>query len=201
MKRRKDNKLIVVLEWICGIALVFALITTTWAMFEYKDRNGSFLPKMDKPSESPAVSDGVLPAAITPPPDASKLEMDPGATSETPAPQQIEEEENGVCVAGFKTMRIAANKTEIAVDFENPPENEGEYLMTFELLFPISDGSYETLYSSGLVEAGQHIRNINLLHPIAAGTYENCILRIQPYYVSDRSPASTAQVNFTLYAG
>ena len=200
MKRRRESTLVVILEWICGIAAVLALVSTTWASFVYKDRNGSFLPKLDSPKVTATMEAGSLPAGRNQIPNANSLEMDPNASSATPVPQQSQGEAiKNVSIAGFKTLRIAANTTEVTVDFYNPPSNEGEFLMTFELLLPAA-GGYETVYSSGLVDAGQHIRNISLSHPVAAGTYENCILRIQPYFTSDRSPANTAEVSFTLFA-
>ena len=202
-KRKQDSKLIIVLEWICGFALGVAIITTTWACFVYRDRNGSFFPKQMNSkvsSSSSSTSDSFLPAS-TPIPDGSNLPMDPNATSETPVPKQSQVEPvKNVSIAGFKTLHIAADTPNVTVDFYNPLSNENEFLTTFELLLPTADGSQESVYSSGLVEAGNHITSITLSHPINRGTYENCILRVQPYFVSDRSPANTAEVVFTLYA-
>ena len=105
-----------------------------------------------------------------------------------------------VSVAGFKTLHIPADTPNVSVDFYNPESNKDEFLMTFELLLASADGSYESVYSSGLVEAGNHITSITLARPLARGTYENCVLRVQPYFVADRNPANTAEVVFTLYA-
>ena len=105
-----------------------------------------------------------------------------------------------ISIAGFKTLRIDANTTNVSVDFYNPEHNEGLYQMTFELLLPSSGGSYESVYTSGRVEAGKHIREIALSHPVPRGTFENCILHIQPYFISDGKPANTADITFTLYA-
>ena len=202
-KRKQDSKLIIALEWMCGIALGVALISTTWACFVYRDRNGSFFPNQmnSKISSSPSSSsDSLLPAA-TPIPDGSNLQMDPNATSETPVPKQSQVDPlKNVSVAGFKTLHIAADTPNVTVDFYNPSKNENEFLMTFELLLPTADGLQESVYSSGLVEAGDHITAITLSHPVARGVYEKCVLRIQPYFVADRSPANTAEVVFTLYA-
>ncbi len=200
MRMKKGNTFVLVLEWICIFAIVLAMVSTIWAAIVYKERNGSFLPKMDSTKGSVSKNAEVLSVAKTPLPNANNLEMDPNASLATSAPLQIQEEEKGICVAGFKTLKIAANQKDVTVDFENPIENEGRFLMTFELLLPTVGESYESVYSSGLVDAGQHIRNISLLHPITAGTYEDCILRIQPYFTSDRSPANTAEVSFTLFA-
>ena len=202
-KKQGASTLVMVLEWICGFALGIALISTTWACFVYRDRNGSFFPKMmtnNASSSSVSTSDSLLPVS-TPIPDGSKLQPDPNATSETPVPKQTEPESiRNVSVAGFKTLHIAADTPNVSVDFYNPSSNEGNFTMTFELLLPSTDGSHESVYSSGLVEAGKHITAITLSHPVARGIYENCILRIQPYFVSDLSPANTAEAVFTLYA-
>ena len=37
-------------------------------------------------------------------------------------------------------------------------------------------------------------------YPIPQGIYENCILRVQPYFISDHTPGNTADVTFTLTA-
>ena len=197
-KRKQDSKLVIVLEWICGFALGVALISTTWACFVYKERNGSFLPKMDNRSLVSSDSDTIH-EEITPPSDI--IQWDQMDIPETPAPNQPQDEtEKGVSIAGFKTLRIDANTTNVSVDFYNPSVNGGTYLISFEFLFPGQDGSYESIYSSGMVEAGYHIRNITLSRPIPRGTYEDCILRMQPYLVSDGSAANTADISFTLYA-
>ena len=200
-RRRKESTLIVVLEWICGIAVICAIVTTTWASLVYRDRNGRFFPEMESSRVTSNEEAKSLSSAVTHLPNANNLEMDPNASSATPIPQQTQGETiKNVSIAGFKTLKFAANTTEVAVDFYNPTSNEGEFLMTFELFLPTASGDYENVYSSGLVDAGQHIRNIRLSHSVSKGTYENCILRIQPYFTSDGSPASTAEVSFTLYA-
>ncbi len=201
-KKQGVGTLVRVMEWICGFSLCLALISTIWACFVYRDRNGSFLPKLntDVSSLSFSSSNTILPVSNHIP-DGSKLQLDPGATSETPVPKQTQTEPiKNVTVAGFKTLHIAANTQDVSVDFYNPPSNKGKFLMTFELLLPTAEGSQESIYSSGLVEAGNHITAITLSHPVARGTYEKCVLRIQPYFVSDRSPANTAEVVFTLFA-
>ena len=201
MKRRKESTLIIVLEWICGIAAVLAIITTSLATFVYKERNGRFLPEMEQKKAAVYTDKNMLSTAKTPQLNANNLQKDPNASSETPIPQQPQGQGiKNVSIAGFKTLTIAANTTEIIVNFYNPTANEGEFQITFELLLPTANGEYETMYKSGLVYAGQHIRNISLAHPVEAGTYENCILRIQPYFISDGNPASMAEVSFTLFA-
>ena len=201
-KNKQGNKLIIILQWLGGFVLGLAIISTIWACFVYRDRNGSFLPKLNAATASnlSSSSDMHLPAS-TPIPDGNKLQLDPNATSKTPDPQKSETEPiKNVSIAGFKTLHIAADTLNVSVDFFNPESNKENFFTAFELLLPTADGSYESVYSSGLVEAGNHITSITLSHPIARGTYENCIFRVQPYFVSDRSPANMAEAVFTLYA-
>ena len=201
MRRKKENTLLRILIWICSFAIVLALVSTGWAAVVYRERNGSFLPKFESSDSAPAPDERITFGAPTPPPDAGSLERDPNATSDAPAPKQTQEtDQKDVSMMGFRTLKIAANTTQVDVDFYNPPSNEGEYLMTFELLFPTEGGSYESVYSSGLVAAGEHIRNITLSHPVGQGKIDNCILRIQPYYAASKAPANSAEVVFTLYA-
>ena len=201
-KNKQGNKLIIILQWLGGFVLGLAIISTIWACFVYRDRNGSFLPKLNAATASnlSSSSDMNLPAS-TPVPDGSKLQLDPNATSETRMLNSTQSEPiKNVSVAGFKTLHIPADTPNVSVDFYNPELNKDEFLMTFELLLPSADGSYESVYSSGLVEAGNHITSITLARPLTRGTYENCVLRVQPYFVADRNPANTAEVVFTLYA-
>ena len=109
-------------------------------------------------------------------------------------------ENPNISIPGYESLDFKAGKTKQSVDFYNPESNKDEFLMTFELLLASADGSYESVYSSGLVEAGNHITSITLVRPLTRGTYENCVLRVQPYFVADRNPANTAEVVFTLYA-
>lgn len=200
MKRKKESTLITVLEWICGITLVAAIVTTVWASLAYRDRNGRFLPGMKETVAEPAKPQ-TLQSAGTLMPNASDLERDPNATSATPVPQQVQEGAfKNVSVAGFKSLRITANTTEVSVDFYNPEDNKGEYLMTFEMLLPTTSGEYESVYTSGLVDAGQHLRNISLSRPVPMGVYEKCMLRVQPYFAKSGDPTNVAEILFTLTA-
>ena len=201
-KKQEVSTLVKVLEWICGVTLCIALFSTIWACFVFRDRNGSFLPNMNnKDSASSFSTLGTLPAGQHSGLNAFSIPVDPNATFESPALQQTQGESlKNISIAGFKTLRIDANTTNVSVDFYNPEYNIGIYSFTFELLLPSPEGSYESVYTSGMVEAGKHIRNITLSHPVPGGTYENCILHIQPYFISDGKPANTADITFTLYA-
>ena len=195
---KKQGKLLKIILYLGIVVCTFAFVANLFAMMKYLNEHGSLLPKQGGPPPVIVIqpSDVVLPSS---PPDAWNLPIQPGDAA-VPVPAPSVDPISNVSIAGFKTLSIPANTKDVTVDFYNPSSNEGKFMMTFELLFPMPDGTSITLYSSGLLEAGNHIRNISLAYPVPAGTYENCILRIQPYFSDDRSPASTAEVMFTLTA-
>ena len=194
--RKKSSKLLKVLLYIGTVICLFSFVANLFAMMKYLNEHGSLLPK---PEVTPAqiiihASDVVIPS---PPPDEWSLPIQPG---DPLIPDPPADPIGDVAIAGFKTLKIPANTKDISVDFYNPSSTEGKFMMTFELLFPMPDGTRLSLYSSGLLEAGNHIRNISLDYPIPQGIYENCILRVQPYFISDHTPGNTADVTFTLTA-
>lgn len=196
---QKHSKLFKALVYTCAVLLVVVGITNLLAMMEYLNRHGTLLPGWENAPDAIITRPPDFQPSLTPSiPDGNAIPFDPGASDSAPAP--VASPNKNVFISGFKTLAVQADSNDISVDFYNPSDNEGEYLMTFEMLLPTQTGSYESVYSSGIVEAGKHIRNISLSHPIPRGTYERCILRVQPYYVEDRAPANTAEVNFTLYA-
>lgn len=197
--RQKHSKLLKVLVYTCLVLLVAVGITNMLAMMEYLNRHGTLLPGRENAPDAIIIRPPDFQPPLTPSiPDGNAIPFDPGASDSAPAP--VASPNKNVFISGFKTLAVQADSNDVSVDFYNPSDNEGEYLMTFEMLLPTQTGSYESVYSSGMVEAGKHIRNISLSHPIPRGTYERCILRVQPYFAKDRAPANTAEVNFTLYA-
>ena len=198
----KCSKPVKVLLCIVIVCLMFTGFANLFATMKYLNLHGSLLPPR-KEAATETVPAGPDAGVKSSPPKASDgrlLPKESGTSSEAPALQAPAAPVKGVSIAGFKALTIPAGTTEVPVDFYNPSSNEGEFIMTFELLFPMPDGTKLSLYSSGTVDAGMHIRNISLSHPVPQGTYENCILRIQPYFVSDGSPANSADVKFTLTA-
>lgn len=197
--RKKPGKLLKTLLYL-GIAVcTFAFVANLFAMMKYLNEHGSLLPGGENVPDAIIIRPPDFHAPLTPAiPDGNDIPIDPGASDSAPAP--VASQNKNVFISGFKTLAVQADSNDVSVDFYNPSDNEGEYLMTFEMLLPTQTGSYESVYSSGMVEAGKHIRNISLSHPIPRGTYERCILRVQPYFAKDRAPANTAEVNFTLYA-
>ena len=106
--------------------------------------------------------------------------------------------EQGVTIPGMTALTIPAGQTRVRFDFFNPTENSGLYYLTFELDVYIN-GKPETLYSSGLVEAGKRLEEITLLHPLEAGEYSAAV-HIQPYRISDNSPTNNADIMLKLTA-
>lgn len=193
---KKPSKLLKTLLYLGTVICLFCFLANLVAMMEYLDRHGTLLPKQEAPPSQIVIQPSdVMPPAT--PPDAWNLPIQPG---DPLTPDSPVDPIGDVAIAGFKTLKIPANTKDISVDFYNPSSNEGKFMMTFELLFPMPDGTRLSLYSSGLLEAGNHIRNISLDYPIPQGIYENCILRVQPYFISDHTPGNTADVTFTLTA-
>ena len=193
---KKPSKLLKIILYLGIVVCTFAFVANLFAMMKYLNEHGSLFPKQGAPP--PAIV--IQPSAVMPPaspPDAWNLPIPPG---DPLIPDPLASPIGDVAIAGFKTLKIPANTKDISVDFYNPSSNEGKFMMTFELLFPMPDGTRLSLYSSGLLEAGNHIRNISLDYPIPQGIYENCILRVQPYFISDHTPGNTADVTFTLTA-
>ena len=196
--RKKQGKLLKIILYLGIVVCTFAFVANLFAMMKYLNEHGSLLPNQEKPS-SPII---ILPSENEQFPANDDLWNRPFETGDpyVPAPPPSADPIDNVSIAGFKTLKIPANTKDISVDFYNPSSNEGKFMMTFELLFPMPDGTRLSLYSSGLLEAGNHIRNISLDYPIPQGIYENCILRVQPYFISDHTPGNTADVTFTLTA-
>lgn len=105
---------------------------------------------------------------------------------------QSEKSHQGVTIPGVAALVIPANETEVTVNFFNPEENDGLYYLTFELKVEI-DGSYRSLYTSALVEAGKRIEKISLSTPLEKGEY-NAVIHIQPYRTDGLTPTNNADI-------
>ena len=107
-----------------------------------------------------------------------------------------------ITMPGWTTLTIAADTTEITkgVDFFNPEDNEGYYDMTFELFVDVEqNGTYESVYQSGLVYPGNHVQKITLNRSLPAGTYD-AYVHIQPYLKDDQSvPLNSGNVQLVLH--
>lgn len=114
------------------------------------------------------------------------VEADQSGGGESEKPHQ------GVTIPGVAALVIPADETEVTVNFFNPEENDGLYYLTFELKVEI-DGSYRSLYTSSLVEAGKRIEKISLSTPLEKGEY-NAVIHIQPYRTDGLTPTNNADI-------
>ena len=183
-KRSQKSTLLRVLETLCGILFAIALMLLIW---DIQLKSNSILRNsgLNTTNTTPDVA-----ATGTP-----SLQIDQNATDEKAA--EHSEPEKNVAIPGYKTMTFAAGSKTVSVDLFNPEKNTGYYL-TFEVRIPDSEGYYETLYTSDLVEGGKHLYQITLSHALSAGIYERCILHVQPYTVDELTPTNNADVEFTL---
>lgn len=117
------------------------------------------------------------------------------ADAESLTDKDGETSERGVVIPGITAATVPANETEVRLELFNPIENSGAYYLTFELKVNIN-GKYESLYSSGLVEAGKRLNTITLSRPLAAGKY-SAIVHIQPYR-TDRERSATNNADIVL---
>ena len=107
--------------------------------------------------------------------------------------------QDGVAIPGFGKLTIPPNTTEVTVDFFNPERNAGKFYLTFEIRIPDdSEQGYESVYKSGLVEAGNHIQKITLTRGFEAGEYEAYCF-VQPYRADETlAPVNNANLKFKL---
>ena len=107
--------------------------------------------------------------------------------------------EDGVAIPGFGKLTIPPNVTDVVVDFYNPDANADRFYLTFEIRIPDdSEQGYESVYKSGLVEAGKHIQKITLSRGFKAGEYE-AYLFVQPYRANENlTPVNNANLKFKL---
>ena len=112
------------------------------------------------------------------------LVIDPNAEN-NPSYDNNNDAEQGVTIAGRKSITIPANKKEVSVDFYNPIENAELYYLTFELrLYNGDEQDYEVLYTSGLVAPGKYINRIKLSRELKKGVYD-AVIHVQPYRMDD----------------
>ena len=99
-----------------------------------------------------------------------------------------------VAVPGWSSITIPANQQTVSVDFYNPEANEGLYYLTFKLIL---SNTGEVLYESNAVPPGKHIQTITLSRALPAGTYD-AVVHVQPYRMSDETPANNADMKTKL---
>lgn len=105
----------------------------------------------------------------------------------------------GVAIPGFGKLTIPPNVTDVTVDFYNPDANADRFYLTFEIRIPDdSEQGYESVYKSGLVEAGKHIQKITLERGFEEGEYD-AYLFVQPYRANEHlTPVNNANLKFKL---
>lgn len=112
---------------------------------------------------------------------------------------EVKPAEDGVAIPGFGKLTIPPNVTDVTVDFYNPDANADRFYLTFEIRIPDdSEQGYESVYKSGLVEAGKHIQKITLSRGFKAGEYD-AYLFVQPYRANENlTPVNNANLKFKL---
>ena len=139
-------------------------------------------PTVTEPTAAPTVAPS-LPAATAAP------------ALQTPG---VVHENRNVSVLGFQSLTIPADQQEISCCLSNSVRNKDFVYLVFELELNNGDGEYETIYTSGPVSAGESVTSATLTRGIPAGCYEDCVLHIQPYYISDDTPTNDINLSFVL---
>ena len=96
-------------------------------------------------------------------------------------------------IPGYKSIPIAADSTEVTVDFRNPEANNCYFVIHLTL----EDGT--ELYRSELIAPGKGVQNISLSHPLSAGEYAATV-RYDTYAMDGQTPLNGAQIKVTLLA-
>ena len=132
-----------------------------------------------------------------PTPGPGGVQLDPNQGGYVDPNQGSNQSSQGVAIPGWGAIIMPPNTTEITVDFYNPEANKDLYYLTFELRLSDGNGGYETLYKSGLIEAGNHIQKITLSRGLAEGTY-NAVIFVQPYRMDGVTPTNNAETEVVL---
>lgn len=130
-------------------------------------------------------------------PTLGGIQLDPNQGGYVDPNQSSNQSSQGVAIPGWGAIVMPPNTTEITVDFYNPEANKDLYYLTFELRLPEGNGGYETLYKSGLIEAGNHIQKITLSRGLAEGTYD-AVIFVQPYRMDGVTPTNNAETKIVL---
>lgn len=99
----------------------------------------------------------------------------------------------GIAIPGYKSITIAANATDVKVNFQNPEGNP----CYFEISLILADGT--VLYKSKMVEPGKGLYDITLTQALAAGEYD-AIVKYDTFSLSDLTPMNGAEVQIKLIA-
>lgn len=99
----------------------------------------------------------------------------------------------GIAIPGYKSITIAANKTDVQVNFQNPEGNP----CYFEISLILADGT--VLYQSKMIEPGKGLYDITLSQPLAAGEYD-AVVKYDTFSLAQLSPMNGAEVQIKLIA-
>jgi len=99
----------------------------------------------------------------------------------------------GIAIPGYKSITIAANQTNVKVNFNNPEGNPCYFVISLVL----DDGT--VLYQSKMIEPGMGLYDITLSQALAPGEY-GAKVKYETYSLSDLTPMNGAEVQIKLIA-
>ena len=99
----------------------------------------------------------------------------------------------GIAIPGYKSITIAANQTNVKVNFNNPEGNPCYFVISLVL----DDGT--VLYQSKMIEPGMGLYDITLTQALTPGQY-GATVRYETYSLSDLTPMNGAEVQIALIA-
>ena len=131
-----------------------------------------------------------------------KLDVNQKSREETDTEKLKREEasaEPGIVIDGYPVIAAAAGEQVIKnINLRNAAENKDWYYISYELRFPDeSEKGYEVLFRTDLIEPGNTVMDITLSRVLEIGEYD-CILHIQPYYISTLRETNNADISTKL---
>ncbi|HWQ57714.1 MAG TPA: hypothetical protein VN540_01750 [Clostridia bacterium] len=99
----------------------------------------------------------------------------------------------GIAIPGYKSITVAANATDVQVNFQNPEGNP----CYFEISLLLADGT--ELYKSKMIEPGKGLYEIALGRALAPGEYD-AVVKYDTYSLTDLTPMNGAEVQIKLIA-
>ena len=131
-----------------------------------------------------------------------KLDVNQKSREETDTEKLKREEvsaEPGIVIDGYPVIEAEAGKQEIKnINLRNAAENKDWYYISYELRLPDeSEKGYEVLFRTDLIEPGNTVMDVILTRPLNVGEYE-CILHVQPYYISNLNETNNADMSTVL---
>jgi hypothetical protein len=126
--------------------------------------------------------------------ESIKPDLDQGAVDwEGVKPQDTGGVAAGIAIPGYKSITIAANQTDVKVNFNNPEGNPCYFVISLIL----DDGT--VLYQSKMIEPGKGLYDITLTKALSPGQY-GATVKYETYSLSDQTPMNGAEVQIALIA-